>query len=114
MISPKQVIQMSFFSLATCSFMTKCVFAQNFNQDPASLADFANVIDSALSLILPISFVVALLMGAVGAFMWLFIAGDPNRLKLASGTLTWAMIGLITIGSVWALSTYIIGFILSL
>lgn len=36
-----------------------------------------------------------LVMGVIGAYMWMTSTGDPGKIKQAQGTLTWAIIGLI-------------------
>jgi hypothetical protein len=107
----------SIIELYTILILPPLVLAQSgvdFGQDPATFADIGGVIDSALSVIFPALFVTTTVMGITGAIMWILASGDPNRLKLAQGTLTWAVIGFIFTLISWTFAKYVLGIILVL
>lgn len=62
---------------------------------PPQFSELAPIIESALKLITPIGITVTSVMIVYGAYMWIMSEGDPGKLKLAQGTLTWAVIGLV-------------------
>ena len=101
-----------FFALTTLP-----AFAQDaidLNQDPATLSDAGRMIDAAAAVIFPALIAVTLVMGLVGAVMWMMASGDANRLKLAQGTLTWAVIGFIFTLAAWVFARYLLGIIMIL
>jgi hypothetical protein len=55
----------------------------------------ASWIQQALDIMGAILIVSTLVMGVIGAYMWMTSTGDPGKVKQAQGTLTWAIIGLI-------------------
>jgi hypothetical protein len=53
--------------------------------------------------------IVAVGMIIYGAFMWMMSSGDPQKTKLAQGTITWSVIGLIFFIIMRLLLNYIFG-----
>ncbi len=68
------------------------VFAQD---APPQLSQIGGILDNVFGLILPIGGLLAVAMIVMGGYMWIMAAGDPQKLKAAQGTLTWAIIGLV-------------------
>ena len=86
----------------------------DFSEDPAKLSDLATVINSAVGLIMPIALLLTVAMGITGAVMWMMSGGNPEKLKMAQGTLTWAVIGFVFVALSWWVISELSGFIFSL
>lgn len=66
-----------------------------FAQDPPEFPEIIPVIYNAIEFFFGFISIVCAGMVVYGAYMWMFSGGDPQKVKLAQGTLTWAIIGLI-------------------
>lgn len=77
-------------------------------QDPPQFGQLGGVIDKGIEVFFSFIFVVAAAMIVYGGYMWIISAGDPQRVKTAQGTLTWAIIGLIFFGIMRALLQFIL------
>jgi len=55
------------------------------------------ILDSALKILFPIAGVVCVIFLIIGGYMWMTSTGDPEKIKKAQSTLTWALIGLVFI-----------------
>jgi hypothetical protein len=64
---------------------------------PKQLGELFSRFDGILVYLVPLGVFLAVLMVVVGGYMWIASAGDPDRVKQAQGTLTWAIIGLVFI-----------------
>jgi purine-cytosine permease-like protein len=53
--------------------------------------------DTVIDWLVPIGVVVSLVFIIIGGYMWMTSAGNPDKVKQAQGTLTWAILGLILI-----------------
>lgn len=52
-------------------------------------------LDRIVGYIFPIAGLLAVAFVIYGGYMWIISGGDPEKLKKAQGTLTWAIIGLV-------------------
>lgn len=62
---------------------------------PPKLVDLFDNFDSLIDSLIPIGIVLAVVMIILGGYMWMTSAGNPEKIKQAQGTLTWAIIGLV-------------------
>ena len=53
------------------------------------------LLDTVTSKLIPVAGLLAFIFVVYGGYMWIISAGDPEKVKRAQGTLTWAIIGLI-------------------
>ena len=65
--------------------------------EPPRLAQLFGGLDSLTDYIIPIGILLAVAIVIVGGYMWMTSAGNPDKVKQAQGTLTWAIIGLVFI-----------------
>jgi hypothetical protein len=73
------------------AFLVNPVFAE----DPPDLPELFPIVYEALKFLFSFMVIVTAAMVVYGAYMWMLSAGDPQKVKQAQGTLTWAIIGLI-------------------
>lgn len=52
-------------------------------------------LDRVLQYLFPFGVILALAFVIIGGYMWMSSAGNPDKIKQAQGTLTWAIIGLV-------------------
>jgi hypothetical protein len=52
-------------------------------------------LDDILNYIFPLAGLLAIVFIIIGGYMWMTSAGNPDKVKQAQGTLTWAVIGLV-------------------
>lgn len=65
--------------------------------EPPRLSQLFGGLDSLTDYIIPIGILLAVAIVIVGGYMWMTSAGNPDKVKQAQGTLTWAIIGLVFI-----------------
>lgn len=80
--------------------------------EPPKIGELFAGLDSFLEMLLPFGVLVAVVFIVVGGYMWMTSAGNPDKVKQAQGTLTWAIIGLIFILVASLLITTIIDYFL--
>jgi hypothetical protein len=68
-------------------------------------------INTGLDFITAAVYIGVVVMGVLGAYMWMTSAGDPGKIKQAQGTLTWAIIGLVFFLIIKMLLTYFFVFL---
>lgn len=73
-------------------FLVSPTFAQ---ETPPELPEAFPIVYKALEFIFSFMVIVTAAMVVYGAYMWMLSAGDPQKVKQAQGTLTWAIIGLV-------------------
>ena len=80
--------------------------------DPPKITDgtLQRLVDSMLSYIFPLAGLICLIFIIQGGYMWIVSAGNPEQVKKAQGTLTWAIIGLIFVMIIFGLLTVILDF----
>lgn len=69
----------------------------SFADEPRRLnsAVIIGFLDRIVGYIFPIAGLLAVAFVIYGGYMWIISGGDPEKLKKAQGTLTWAIIGLV-------------------
>lgn len=80
--------------------------------EPPKIGELFAGLDSFLEMLLPFGVLVAVVFIVIGGYMWMTSAGNPDKVKQAQGTLTWAIIGLIFILVASLLITTIIDYFL--
>jgi peptidoglycan biosynthesis protein MviN/MurJ (putative lipid II flippase) len=63
--------------------------------EPQKIENLFTSIDKVLGYLLPIAAILAVVFIIIGGYMWMSSAGNPEKVKQAQGTLTWAIIGLV-------------------
>ncbi len=79
-------------------YLASATFAQDaggFLPDPTVEGDLASIIKRVLTWALGFAVVVAVIIIIAAGYMYITAAGDENKIKKATTTLTWAVIGLI-------------------
>jgi len=66
-------------------------------EEPPRIEEFFRGIDTVYDALVPFAILLAVLFVVIGGYMWMTSSGEPERVKRAQGTLTWAIIGLIFI-----------------
>lgn len=62
---------------------------------PPQLFELLNKFDEMVELIFPLGAIIAVGVFVLGGYMWMTASGDPSRIKMAQGVLTWGVIGFI-------------------
>jgi hypothetical protein len=65
--------------------------------EPPKIEDLFASFDSVLDYLIPIGILLAIAFVVVGGYMWISSTGNPDKVKQAQGTLTWAILGLVFI-----------------
>lgn len=86
----------------------------NSGDDPARLdgAFLGNLVTKAMNLIFPVAVIIGVAMLIYGGYMWISSTGEPEKIKQASGTITWAILGLIFVVVVKYVLELVFNFIL--
>ncbi|MDD2270426.1 MAG: hypothetical protein PHG60_02515 [Candidatus Dojkabacteria bacterium] len=63
--------------------------------EPARIEEAFIGLDRVLQYLFPFGVILALAFVIIGGYMWMSSAGNPDKIKQAQGTLTWAIIGLV-------------------
>lgn len=53
------------------------------------------ILESVMKVVFPVAGLACVIFIIIGGYTWIASAGDPAKVKLAQGTLTWAIIGLV-------------------
>ena len=67
------------------------------NDEPFKLDVLFGSLDKFSDYLVPVGIFLAVLMVIIGGYLWISSAGNPEKVKQAQGTLTWAIIGLVFI-----------------
>lgn len=78
---------------------------------PEFEGNVAGMVDTIIGYLFPIAGLIALFFIIQGGYMWIVSAGDPNRVKQAQGTLTWAIIGLVVVMVIFGVIRVILNFL---
>jgi type IV secretory pathway VirB2 component (pilin) len=65
------------------------------DSEPPKIENIFVGIDRVLEYIFPIGVFLAVIFIIIGGYMWMTSSGNPEKIKQAQGTLTWAIIGLV-------------------
>jgi magnesium-transporting ATPase (P-type) len=63
--------------------------------EPPKIERFFTSFDKVFDYLLPIGVILSVVFVIIGGYMWMSSSGNPEKVKQAQGTLTWAIIGLI-------------------
>ena len=63
--------------------------------EPPQIQEIFTSLDKVFTYLFPIGMILAVAFIIVGGYMWMTSAGNPDKVKQAQGTLTWAIIGLL-------------------
>lgn len=61
---------------------------------PPKIEELFKGFDTVIGWLLPIGVIVSVLFIIIGGYMWMTSAGNPDKVRQAQGTLTWAILGL--------------------
>ena len=65
------------------------------NDEPLRIEALFSGFDNILEFIFPFAIILAVAFVIIGGYMWMSSAGNPEKVKQAQGTLTWAILGLV-------------------
>ena len=63
--------------------------------EPPRLEQLFVSLDNIFQYFIPLAILLAVTFVIIGGYMWMTSAGNPDKVKQAQGTLTWAIIGLV-------------------
>jgi hypothetical protein len=78
---------------------------------PPKFEEILKGVDTLAEFLMPIAVFLAVLFIVIGGYMWMTSSGEPERVKRAQGTLTWAIIGLIFVLLVYLILNGIIDYL---
>jgi len=86
----------------------------NSADDPAKLDGvfIGNIVTKVSNLLFPVAVIIGVAMLIYGGYMWISSTGEPDKIKQASGTITWAILGLIFVVVVKYVLELVLNFIL--
>jgi hypothetical protein len=80
-------------------------------EEPPRIEEIFTGIDKVFKTLVPFAVFLAVLFIVIGGYMWMTSSGEPERVKKAQGTLTWAIIGLIFVLLVYLILNGIVDYI---
>jgi hypothetical protein len=90
-------------------FLVSHVYA---NDDPPRFEGrIRPIVENVHKYLFPLAGLIALIFIIQGGYMWMISGGDPNKVKQAQGTLTWAVLGLIVVMVIFSLLRVLINFL---
>jgi hypothetical protein len=102
----KKLFRINLLVLLFLFFFANFVFAE---ESPPEIDGVWEMVYNAVRFVFGFISIAAVGMIIYGAFMWMMSAGDPQKTKLAQGTITWSVIGLIFFIIMRLLLNYIFG-----
>jgi len=81
--------------------------------EPPKIEGMFGIIDNVLDKVTPVAVILCVAMLIVGGYMWIVSGGNPDNIKKAQGTITWAIIGFVFIFLARALLSVVYNFIAS-
>jgi hypothetical protein len=82
-----------------------------YDTPPPEIGGIGDIVTKVISYIFPIAGFICLIFIIQGGYMWMVSSGNPENVKKAQGTLTWALIGLILTMTIFGILTVIINFL---
>ncbi len=73
----------------------------------ASFKYFEIIFANILAIATPLAGIVVFIFVVMGGFKLLFSGGNPENVKKATGTITWAIIGIVIMLSIWFIFRFI-------
>lgn len=89
------------------------LFGRTMPSSPSTVPTISVIVDNILGYLFPIAGIICVIFIIQGGYMWIISAGDPDRIKQAQGTLTWAVLGLIFVMLIYAILEIILRFVYS-
>ena len=80
---------------------------------PPRIEELFSIADSVMDKLLPIAVILCVAMFVVGGYMWIISGGNPDSMKKAQGTMTWAAVGLVFIFLIRAILSVVLDFVIS-
>lgn len=81
--------------------------------EPPKIEGMFDIIDNILDKVTPLAVILCVAMFIVGGYMWIVSGGNPDNIKKAQGTMTWAVIGFVFIFLAKAVLSIVYNFIAS-
>jgi len=78
-----------------------------YGPEPAKIEDIALIISRILNIVVRLAGIAAFIMLIVGGFQYLTAAGNPEKTKAASQTITYAIFGLVAVIAAWFIMLFI-------
>jgi hypothetical protein len=75
--------------------------------DVASFKSLETVFANILTIAAPLAGIVVFIMLIAGGFKLLFSGGNPETVKKATGTITWAVFGLVIMLAIWFIFKFV-------
>ena len=77
------------------------------NPNPATFKDLEVIFEKILNIVVALAGIVVFIFLLSGGFQLLLSAGDPEKVKKATGTITWAIMGLVILLGIWFIFLFI-------
>jgi len=84
---------------------------EEMDEEPPTIAGLGDMVTKVINYLFPIAGLVCLVFIIQGGYMWIVSAGNPESLKKAQGTLTWAIIGLVLTMIIFGILTVLLNFL---
>ncbi|MFC1711031.1 pilin [Patescibacteria group bacterium] len=75
--------------------------------DPAKFKDLEAIFENILNVATVLAGIVVFIFLIIGGFKLLFSGGNPESIQKATGTITWAVVGLIILIAVWFIFLFV-------
>jgi hypothetical protein len=82
-----------------------------YDEAPPELGGMGDMVTKVMGYLFPIAGFICLIFIIQGGYMWMISSGNPESLKKAQGTLTWAVIGLVLTMTIFGILTVVINFL---
>jgi hypothetical protein len=84
---------------------------EGMDEEPPTIGGLGDMVTKVINYLFPIAGLVCLVFIIQGGYMWIVSAGNPESLKKAQGTLTWAIIGLVLTMIIFGILTVLLNFL---
>lgn len=84
---------------------------EEMDEEPPTIGGLGDMVTKVINYLFPIAGLVCLVFIIQGGYMWIVSAGNPESLKKAQGTLTWAIIGLVLTMIIFGVLTVLLNFL---
>ncbi len=81
------------------------------DEDPPEIGGLGGIVTEVINYLFPLAGFICLIFIIQGGYMWIVSAGNPESVRKAQGTLTWAIIGLVLTMTVFAILTVLLKFL---
>jgi hypothetical protein len=84
---------------------------EGYDTPPPEIGGIGGIVTTVMNYLFPIAGFICLIFIIQGGYMWMISSGNPESLKKAQGTLTWAVIGLVLTMTIFGILTAVINFL---